>query len=97
MTSGKSYNLWLKAVTDFKNISREKLSISGHELTERFVRGDSSRSTEGSGLGLSIAKSFTEIQSGSFEITVDGDLFKAEIVFPLKVAENDEADKPDNT
>lgn len=86
-----------RAVTDFKNISREKLSISGHELTERFVRGDSSRSTEGSGLGLSIAKSFTEIQSGSFEITVDGDLFKAEIVFPLKVAENDEADKPDNT
>ena len=70
-------------VTDFKNISRERLSIPGKDLTERFVRGDSSRSTEGSGLGLSIAKSFTELQGGSFDIITDGDLFKAEIRFPI--------------
>jgi len=72
------------AVTDFKNISRDRLSVSGQDLAERFVRGDSARSTEGSGLGLSIAKSFTELQKGAFDITVDGDLFKAEIKFPLK-------------
>ncbi len=85
-----------KAVAAFKNISREKLSVSGRELTERFVRGDSSRSTEGSGLGLSIAKSFTEIQKGGFEITVDGDLFKAEIAFDI--IKNDIAnEQSDNT
>lgn len=70
-------------VTDFKNISRERLSIPGKDLAERFVRGDSSRSTEGSGLGLSIAKSFTELQGGTFDIITDGDLFKAEIRFPI--------------
>ena len=67
----------------FRNISSDELSISGDELTERFVRGDSSRSSEGSGLGLSIARSLTELQGGSFRITVDGDLFKAEMTFPL--------------
>ena len=60
----------------FKNISKEELNISGEELMERFVRGDSSRNTEGSGLGLSIAKSLMEIQNGKLEIIVDGDLFK---------------------
>ena len=60
----------------FKNISKEELNISGDELIERFVRGDSSRNTEGSGLGLSIAKSLIELQGGKMEIIVDGDLFK---------------------
>lgn len=60
----------------FKNISKDELNISGEELMERFVRGDSSRNTEGSGLGLSIAKSLMEIQNGNLEIIVDGDLFK---------------------
>ncbi len=60
----------------FKNISKDELNISGEELMERFVRGDSSRNTEGSGLGLSIAKSLMEIQRGNLEIIVDGDLFK---------------------
>lgn len=60
----------------FKNISKEELNVSGDELMERFVRGDSSRNTEGSGLGLSIAKSLVEIQNGKLEIVVDGDLFK---------------------
>ena len=62
-----------------KNISKEKLNISSDELMQRFVRGDKSRYTEGSGLGLSIAKSLTELQGGKFNITIDGDLFKVEI------------------
>lgn len=70
-----------KARITFRNISREKLEISGNDLTERFVRGDSSRNTEGSGLGLSIAKSLTELQKGSLQITVDGDLFKVVLEF----------------
>ncbi len=59
-----------------KNISKEKLNISSEELMQRFVRGDKSRYTEGSGLGLSIAKSLTELQGGKFNIYIDGDLFK---------------------
>lgn len=59
-----------------KNISREKLNISSDELMQRFVRGDKSRYTEGSGLGLSIAKSLTELQGGKFDVIIDGDLFK---------------------
>ncbi len=70
-----------KAVFRFKNISREALSVDASELTERFVRGDRSRNTEGNGLGLSIAKSLTELQGGSFDITVDGDLFKVTLTF----------------
>ena len=66
----------------FKNVSRERLNVSAEELMERFVRGDSARSGEGSGLGLSIARSLTELQRGSFALTVDGDLFKAELTFP---------------
>lgn len=66
----------------FRNVSREPLNISAEELMERFVRGDASRNTEGSGLGLSIAKSLTELNHGALELTVDGDLFKATLVFP---------------
>lgn len=62
-----------------KNISKDKLNISSDELMQRFVRGDKSRYTEGSGLGLSIAKSLTELQGGKFDITIDGDLFKVDM------------------
>ncbi len=71
------------AEISFRNISKEPLNISGDELMERFVRGDSSRNTEGSGLGLSIAKSLTEAQQGNLEIQIDGDLFKVRLAFPL--------------
>ena len=69
-------------ILSLKNTSKEMLNISAEELTERFVRGDRSRNSEGSGLGLSIAKNLTELQGGRFEITVDGDLFKVDVVFP---------------
>lgn len=65
-----------------KNISAQPLNINADELTERFIRGDVSRSTEGSGLGLSIAKNLTEAQNGKFKIYLDGDLFKAILTFP---------------
>ncbi len=67
-----------------KNMSEQPLNISADELTERFIRGDISRSTEGSGLGLSIAKTLTEMQGGSFELYLDGDLFKVMIRFPRR-------------
>ncbi len=70
-----------RVVITFKNISAEPLDISPDELTERFVRGDRSRGTEGSGLGLSIAKSLTELQGGTFDLHIDGDLFKSVITF----------------
>ena len=63
-----------------KNISRERLNVATDELMERFVRGDSARTTEGSGLGLNIARSLTELQGGRFGLSIDGDLFKAEII-----------------
>lgn len=66
-----------------KNVSEHPLNISTDELTERFVRGDVSRTTEGSGLGLSIAQSLTKLQGGTFEIIIDGDLFKVRVGFPL--------------
>ena len=66
-----------------KNISAQPLNINADELTERFIRGDVSRSTEGSGLGLSIAKNLTELQNGKLEIYLDGDLFKVTLVFPV--------------
>lgn len=65
-----------------KNVSAAPLNISADELMERFTRGDSSRTTEGSGLGLSIAKDLTRLQNGEFEIQLDGDLFKVIIRFP---------------
>ena len=70
-----------EAVITIKNISRDKLNIDIEELMDRFVRGDSARNSEGSGLGLNIAKSLVELQKGSFGISVDGDLFKVEIRF----------------
>ncbi|MBP9997331.1 MAG: HAMP domain-containing histidine kinase [Lachnospiraceae bacterium] len=69
---------------EIKNISMEPLGISADELTERFIRGDQSRKTEGSGLGLSIAKNLTIAMNGTFDIVLDGDLFKAVIAFELK-------------
>ena len=74
---GKRY-----AVFSMKNISAQALNIDASELTERFIRGDISRSTEGSGLGLSIAKNLTELQNGKFDIYLDGDLFKVLVTFP---------------
>ena len=65
----------------YKNISATELSMDSEHLTERFVRGDASRNSEGSGLGLAIVKSFTEIQGGEFKIEVDGDLFKALLIW----------------
>ena len=66
-----------------KNVSEQPLNISADELTERFIRGDVSRSTEGSGLGLSIAQNLTKLQGGKFELYLDGDLFKVLIRFPV--------------
>ncbi len=71
------------ALISFKNISAEPLDLSEEALMERFVRGDQSRNTEGNGLGLSIAKSMAELQNGSLNLTVDGDLFKAVLTFPV--------------
>lgn len=65
-----------------KNISREELKISAEELMERFVQGDASRNTEGSGLGLNIAKSLMEVQHGTLALLLDGDLFKVTLEFP---------------
>mgnify|MGYP004478194815 CR=1 FL=1 len=68
---------------DIKNISKDKLNISADELMQRFVRGDKSRTTEGSGLGISIAQNLTELQNGKFELKLDGDLFKVELTFNI--------------
>lgn len=72
-----------KMIFSIKNISEYSLNMEAEELTERFIQGDKSRSTEGSGLGLSIARSLTEMQGGEFRISVDGDLFKAVLIFPI--------------
>ena len=71
-----------KVLISMKNISREELNVSSDELLERFVRGDASRNTEGSGLGLNIAKTLMELQHGQLELLVDGDLFKVTMIFP---------------
>lgn len=68
-------------VIALKNISREELNINAEELTERFVRGEKSRTSEGSGLGLSIAKNLVVLQGGKFDLSIDGDLFKIIIKF----------------
>ena len=72
-----------RAVLSVKNISRDALDLPAERLMERFVRGDESRSVSGSGLGLSIAQSLTELQHGQFSISIDGDLFKAVVALPL--------------
>ena len=71
---------WVKIA--FKNVAGYEMNFSADEITERFVRGDASRNTEGSGLGLSIARSLTQLQHGTFSLTIDGDLFKAALTFP---------------
>ena len=68
-------------VMEFKNISAYPLDFDVDEIVQRFVRGDESRTSEGNGLGLAIAKSYTEICGGQFEITTDGDLFKVRLKF----------------
>ena len=78
LTRGKG-----KATLAVKNISREAITVPAERLVERFVRGEESRNTEGSGLGLSIARSLTELQGGDFQVTADGDLFKATVTLPL--------------
>ena len=70
-----------KVSFSIKNISESPLNIEADELTERFIRGDISRSTEGSGLGLSIAQNLTTLMGGTFQIYLDGDLFKVMIEF----------------
>ena len=71
-----------QVLISLKNISKEPLNVSTDELMERFVRGDASRNTEGSGLGLNIARSLMELQKGQLQLLVDGDLFKATLIFP---------------
>ena len=72
-----------KAALAVKNISREAITVPAERLVERFVRGEESRNTEGSGLGLFIARSLTELQGGDFQVSADGDLFKATVTLPL--------------
>ena len=82
-----------KVIFSLKNISAQPLNFSADELTERFIRGDVARNTEGSGLGLSIAKSLTELQGGEFKLHLDGDLFKVMITFATKNITKDTAEK----
>lgn len=81
-----------EAVFSIKNISRQALNIDASELTERFIRGDVSRSTEGSGLGLSIAQNLANLMGGDFQIYLDGDLFKVTVAFPI--VKEDEKSEP---
>lgn len=75
-------------IVTFKNISSYEMDFSGEDVSERFMRGDKSRSTEGSGLGLAIAQNLLELQGGKLKIHVDGDLFKVEVMFPIKIKTN---------
>lgn len=86
-----------QVIFTLKNISAQPLNFAAEELTERFVRGDVSRNTEGSGLGLSIAKSLTELQGGKFQLYLDGDLFKVTITFQAQaeIAEQPEPALPE--
>ena len=72
-----------KGIFEIKNISAQPLDITPDELTERFVRGDKSRTAEGNGLGLSIAKELCKVQNATLDLSIDGDLFKAKVAFPL--------------
>jgi len=83
-----------EAVLTVKKISSMPLNVDASELLERFVRGDAARSTEGSGLGLNIARSLVELQQGRFVLSVDGDLFKAEIRFRCPDADRPAAEPP---
>ena len=78
-----------QVIFTLKNISAQPLNIPAEELTERFIRGDVARNTEGSGLGLSIAQSLTQLQGGTFELYLDGDLFKVCLKFPQKISPAD--------
>lgn len=82
-----------KVFFTIKNVSENPLNIEARELTERFIRGDVSRSTEGSGLGLSIAQNLTRLQHGSFDIYLDGDLFKVTLMFEEVYEQSDTAEK----
>ena len=75
-----------QVIFTLKNISAQPLNIPAEELTERFIRGDVARNTEGSGLGLSIAQSLTQLQGGTFNLYLDGDLFKVCLSFPQKIS-----------
>ena len=79
-----------RVLISLKNISRQQLNVDPDELMERFVRGDVSRNTEGSGLGLNIAKSLMELQKGQMHLLVDGDLFKVTLSFMAAVPEQAE-------
>ncbi len=72
------------AIFEIKNISAQPLDITPQELTERFVRGDKSRTAEGNGLGLSIAENLCKAMGGRLELVIDGDLFKARVILPIK-------------
>ena len=80
----EAYERNSEVVMEIKNISANPMNFDAEEITARFVRGDSSRTDGGNGLGLAIAKSYTEACGGTFQITIDGDLFKATITFPKK-------------
>ena len=80
-----------RVTASLKNISDRPMNLKGEELSERFIRGDISRSTEGSGLGLSIAKSLTTMQGGTFDLYLDGDLFRVDITFPRVKAKGNAA------
>ena len=71
-----------KVIMEFKNIASYPMDFNADEIVGRFVRGDKSRTAEGNGLGLAIAKSYTEICGGTFDIVIDGDMFKAILTFP---------------
>ncbi len=77
---------------EIKNISKEQLNISPEQLTERFVRGDESRTNEGNGLGLSIAKDLCLLQNGFLNLSIDGDLFKAQVKLPVTEMKDEEAE-----
>lgn len=84
----RAYESDKKVVMEFKNISAYPMDFDADEITARFVRGDKSRSTEGNGLGLAIARSYTEMCGGTFKIITDGDLFKAVLMFDVILDEN---------